>query len=404
MRAPRVCCLDLDTFFVSVERLFDPTLNGRPVIVGGQRNGGGVVTSASYEARAFGVRSGMSIREASDRAPRDAVFLPGRHDTYGDYSDRARKIVERFSPIVVAASIDEHYLDFRGCERLYRRDDDADDDATILRVVREMTSAIASELGLPASAGIATSKPMAKVASALAKPQGVLMVRAGAEADTLAPLPVRKLPGIGPVAEIKLAAVGILTLGQLIDAPETALRPIFGSYTASIRAAARGEGTHELGRERPAFREHDPRGVVAGTISNERTFAETTSETASEVLSGLVERVGSRARQRGVLAGQLTLKLRYTDFDTITRGRTIAPTSIDVELHRIVLDLYREARERPLGIRLLGIQLAKLRLDAVQLPLFDAGERRGVAVDKVRDRYGFHAVHLASTLGQGRRR
>src|SRR5215831_17494674 len=150
MLAPRICCLDLDTFFVSVERLLDPRLRDRPVVVGGRRGGRGVVTSASYEVRAFGVRSGMSIREASERAPADSVFLPGNSDVYGDYSGRARDIVERYSPVVVAASIDEHYLDFRGCERLYRRAGDADDDATIVRVVREMTHAIDRELGLPA--------------------------------------------------------------------------------------------------------------------------------------------------------------------------------------------------------------------------------------------------------------
>ena len=402
MLAPRMCCLDLDTFFVSVERLLDPSLCGKPVVVGGARGGRGVVTSASYEARAFGVRSGMSIREASDLAPREAVFVSGDHETYGDYSDRARKIVERFSPIVVAASIDEHYLDFRGCERLYRRPGDGDDDATILRVVREMTGAIDRELGLPASAGIATSKSMAKVASALAKPQGVLMIRAGTEADTLAPLPVRRLPGIGPVAEQKLNAAGIVTLGELVVAPEAVLRKIFGAYTGGIRASARGEGTDELGRERPAFREHDPRGVVSGTISNERTFVEVTGDTAGEVLSGLCERVGSRARHRGVVAGQVTLKLRYTDFETLTRGKTIAPTNIDFELHRVVLDLYREARTRDLQIRLLGVALAKLRLDSVQLPLFDAGERRGIAVDRVREKYGYDAVHLATTLRRRR--
>jgi DNA polymerase IV len=404
MLAPRMCCLDLDTFFVSVERLLDPSLCGKPVVVGGARGGRGVVTSASYEARGFGVRSGMSIREASDLAPRDAVFVSGNHDTYSDYSARARAIVERFSPIVVAASIDEHYLDFRGCERLYRRPGDADDDATILRVVREMTGAIDRELGLPASAGIATTKPMAKVASALAKPQGVLIVRAGTEAATLAPLPVRRLPGIGPVAEAKLNAAGIVTLGELVVAPEAALRTIFGAYTASIRASARGEGTDELGRERPAFREHDPRGVVSGTISNERTFVESTADTASEVISALCERVGSRARHRGVLAGQVTLKLRYTDFETLTRGKTIAPTNVDFELHRVVTELYREARTRDLKIRLLGVALAKLRLDSVQLPLFDAGGRRGIAVDRVREKYGYDAVHLATTLRARRRR
>jgi DNA polymerase-4 len=404
MLAPRICCLDLDTFFVSVERLLDPSLRGKPVVVGGQRGGRGVVTSASYEARAFGVRSGMSIREASERAPADAVFVPGHGDLYSDYSRRAREIVERFSPVVVAASIDEHYIDFRGCERLYRRREDADDDATILRVVREITATIDRELGLPSSAGIATSKPMAKVASGLAKPAGVLLVRAGTEAATLAPLPVRRLPGIGPVAETRLRALGIETLGQLVDAPEAALRTIFGAYTASIRLAARGGGNDELGRERPAFREHDPRGSVAGTISNECTFVETSGETAAAVLSGLCERVCSRARRRGVLAGQVTLKLRYTDFHTLTRGRTIAPTNADFELHRVVLELYREARTRPLPIRLLGVVLAKLRVDAVQLPLFDAGERRGLAVDRVRDRFGYDAVHLATTLARGRRR
>jgi DNA polymerase IV len=405
MLAPRMCCLDLDTFFVSVERLLDPSLCGKPVVVGGHRGGSGVVTSASYEVRAFGVRSGMSIREASERAPADAVFVPGHGDAYSDYSGRARAIVERYSPVVVAASIDEHYLDFRGCERMYRRACDADDDATIVRVVRDMTWSIDLELGLPASAGIATSKPMAKVASGLAKPRGVLLIRAGTEAATLAPLPVRKLPGIGPVSESRLHALGIETLGQLIAAPEAVLRPIFGAYTAGIRRTAQGEGTDELGRERPAFREHDPRGAVAGTISNERTFLESSADAARAVLSGLCERVGSRARHRGVVAGQLTLKLRYTDFHTITRGRTIAPTSVDVELHRVALELYREARTRDLPIRLLGIALAKLRLDAVQLPLFDAGERRGMAVDRVRDRFGYHAVHLATTLGRrGRRR
>jgi DNA polymerase-4 len=304
---------------------------------------------------------------------------------------------------VIAASIDEHYLDFHGCERMYRQPDDADDDATIARVVRAMTAAIDRELGLPASAGIATSKPMAKVASALAKPAGVLLVRAGSEAATLAPLSVRKLPGIGPVSEAKLNALGIVTLGELVGAPEALLRPIFGVYTAGIRDAARGIGTDDLGRERPAFREHDPRGSVAGSISNERTFAETGPETAHEVLSGLCERVGSRARNRGVLAGQLSLKLRYTDFHTITRGRTIVPTNVDFELHRIVLELYREARTRSLPIRLLGIAIAKLRLDSVQLPLFGADGRRGEAVDRVRDRFGYHAVHLATTLGHRRR-
>ena len=402
MFSPRMCCLDLDTFFVSVERLLDPSLRGKPVVVGGARGGRGVVTSASYEVRAFGVRSGMSIRDASQLAPEDTVFVSGHHEEYSSYSARAREIVERYSPIVIAASIDEHYIDFHGCERLYRRLGDRDDDATILRTVGEMTAAIDRELGLPSSAGIATTKPMAKVASGLAKPAGVLLVPGGAEAATLAPLPVRKLPGIGPVAEAKLGALGIATLGQLVAAPAASLRRIFGSYTESILASARGGGTTELGRERPAFREYDPRGAVSGTISNECTFGERTADTAASVLSSLSERVSSRARSRGVLAGRITLKLRYTDFQTITHGRTIEPTNIDFELHAIARELYREARTRDLPIRLLGVQLAKLSLDSIQLPLFDGGHRRVIAVDRVRDRFGYDAVHLATTLRRRR--
>jgi len=403
VRLARIGCLDLDTFFVSVERLLDPALRGKAVVVGGHKGGGGVVTSASYEARAFGVRSGMSIRDATLLA-RHAVFLPGHHEEYGKYSTAAREIVERYSPVVIAASIDEQYVDFHGCEGLYRLPADADDDATILRVVRAMIATIDAELGLPASAGIATSKSMAKVACVLAKPNGVLLVSAGTEESTLAPLPVRKLPGIGPVSEDKLRQLGIETLGQLVDAPDALLRPIFGAYTDGIRRDARGLGSNDLGRERPAFREHDPRGDRVGSISNERTFAETSPSKTESVLCALCERVTSRARSRGVRAGRITLRLRYVDFHTITRSRTIEPTLDEMEVHRVALDLYRRARTRPLPIRLLGVALSKLSLEHAQLelPPFDGGARRGRAVDAVREKFGYDALHLATVLLRSR--
>jgi DNA polymerase IV len=396
MRLARICCLDLDTFFVSVERRLDPTLEGRPVIVGGRKGGRGVVTSASYDVRALGVRSGMSIREASDLAPH-AVFLPGHHEAYVTYSRDARAIVERYSPVVRAASIDEQYIDFHGCERLYRRPGDPDDDATIFRVVREITGAIAGELGLPSSAGIATSISMAKVACGLAKPRGVRLVAAGEEAATLAPLPVRKLPGIGPVAEAKLARLGIARLGELAGTDDVLLRPILGSATGSLRRAAVGLGDSVLGRERPAFREHDPRGEVGGSISNERTFVETSARVTDAILCGLCERVCFRARSRGVTAGQVALKLRYTDFQTLMRSRSIEPTTSEVTVHRVVMELHRQARTRELPVRLLGVALSKLRLDDGQLGLFDAEARRAAAVDRVRAKFGYDAVSLATT-------
>lgn len=399
MRLARIGCLDLDTFFVSVERLLDPSLCGKPVVVGGAKGGRGVVVSASYEARAFGVRSGISIREATELAPH-AIFVPGHHEEYGDYSRRAREIVERFSPVVIAASIDEQYVDFHGCESMYRSPEDADDDATILRVVRTMTKTIADELGLPSSAGLATSKSTAKVACGLAKPAGVLLVAAGTEDAFLGPLPVRKLPGIGPVSEEKLLRHGVRTLADLVRAPDEILRPIFGAYTSGIRRDALGQGHADLGRERPAFREHDPRGESVGSISNERTFAETSAADTESILCSLTERVCSRARSRGVLAGRVTLRLRYADFHTITRSRTIPASNADVDVHKVVLAIYRAARAPRVKVRLLGVALSKLELEGPQLrlPTLANGDRRGRTVDAVREKFGYDAVHLATSI------
>src|SRR6478609_1382608 len=155
LAAPRLCCLDLDTFFVSVERLLNPALKGQPVVVGGMPGQRGVVTSCSYEVRALGVRSGMSLTQAAELAP-NAVYLPTRHGLYGDYAERVRRIAEGYTPCSQVASIDEMFLDFSGCESLYRRTSDASPDATIERVVRGLTDEIQERVGLPSSAGIAT--------------------------------------------------------------------------------------------------------------------------------------------------------------------------------------------------------------------------------------------------------
>jgi len=396
--APRICCLDLDTFFVSVERLLDPSLEGKPVIVGGVPGQRGVVTACSYEVRALGVRSGMSLTEAVKLAP-DAIYLPGRDREYGRYSARVVAIAHTFSPLVRTASIDELFMDFRGCERLYHRAGDAHADATIERVVRELTAGIAAEVGLPASAGIATSKPMAKVACGLAKPRGVLLVAAGCEASTLAPLPVRKLPGIGPVAERRLSELGIMTLGQLAATPVRTLEPIFGAYAKALRERARGLGDWDMGRDRPAFREHDPDGEVLGSISNERTFMADVRDAPKieGILCSLCERVCWRARRRGVKARTLTLKLRYADFETLTRSRTFAPSASERDVLPVLKALYREARQRKRAIRLLGVALSNLVLDE-QLELFPADRELRASVDSLRERFGFDAVRLGSSL------
>ncbi len=396
---PRVCGVDLDTFFVSVERVLDPALEGQPVIVGGRPGSRGVVTAASYEVRRLGVKAGMSLVEAGKLAP-DAVYLPTRGDTYGDYAERVRAIVRRYAPVVVVASIDEMFLDLSGCERLYGKDGDDRVDIAIERAVLELTTAITDELGLPASAGIATSKVMAKVASALAKPRGVMLVPAGVEAAILAPLPVRSFPGIGPVAEARLLAAGYPTLGAIAGATPDALRAIFGAWAPSILRGVTGQGSGDLGRERPAFSEHDPEGEAVGSISNERTFAEDVSDPASieSVLCGLCERVCWRARKRGIKARTVSLKLRYSDFHTLTRSRTLFPTSSELELYPIVKELLVQARTRSLPVRLLGIQLSNLGVFE-QLPLFDSHDKVGTVVDGIRDRYGFKMITLGTQLG-----
>jgi len=394
----RICCLDLDTFFVSVERLFDPSLVGKPVIVGGRPRQRGVVTACSYEVRQLGVRSGISLTEAARLAPH-AVFLPTREGVYSDYARRVVAIAKRYSPVVQVASIDELYMDLSGCERLYRAPCDESDDRTIQRKVRELTETIKREEGLPASVGIASSRRMAKVASGLAKPAGVLFVPVGEEARVLAPLPVRKLPGIGPVAERKLAEAGVLTLGQLAELPRTEVRRIFGAWADQIQLGARGRGSADLGRERPAFREHDTEGDVIGSISNEQTFREDVSDTRSieRVLSVLAERVCFRARKRGVQARTVTLKLRYADFDTLSRSRTLWPTDAERHVFPVVRTLFVGARTRRLPIRLLGIALSNLGRYEVQLSLFDETRRLNDSVDQIRERFGYDALHLASS-------
>ena len=398
LAAPRLCCLDLDTFFVSVERLLDPRLIGKPVVVGGRPGQRGVVTSASYEVRALGVRSGMSLKRAFELAP-EAVYLPTRHGVYGDYAARVRRIAEGYTPVSQVASIDEMFLDFTGCESLYLAPGDAGPDFTIERTVRKLTDEIEARVGLPSSAGIATSRSVAKVASGIAKPRGVLLVPAGGEPAFLGPLPVRKLPGIGPVAEQKLHAIGLSTLTDVATAPLPELQRIFGAWATSIQQSCRGQGAHELGRERPAFQEHDPAGSDVGTISNERTFREDVRDPAciESMLCSLCERVCWRARKRGIKARTVTLKLRYADFQTLTRARTIEPTCSELELYPVVRDLFERARRRRLAIRLLGVALSNLGRYDEQQSLFPDDDARHRAVDGVRRRFGYDALRLAKS-------
>ena len=405
-RSSRICCLDLDTFFVSVERLFDPSLVGKPVVVGASPGKRGVVTSASYEARRLGVHSGMSMADAQRLAP-NAFYVPTRHGTYGRYASKVKAILERYCPEVRTASVDEFILDFRGCEGLYRRPEDTSPDATIERVVREMRQAVQDEILLPSSAGIGTSRTIAKIASGRAKPAGVLMVPSGSERDFLAPLSVRKFPGIGPVAEAKLNQAGIQTLDQLMTLPAGPTRQRFKGLVRQVNGICTEQRVADLAPERPAFSEHDRKGGVVGSISNERTFhADVGNLNKLEAqLLALVERVCWRARNRGVLARTFTLKLRFSNFETLSRSKTIAPTNSDLPVMRCLRGLLLQNLAPGRAVRLLGVAFSKLTLEGQQLSLpYDRGGRGDVsmAVDAVRDRFGYEAIRRGAAGGRSR--
>ncbi len=398
---PRLACLDLDTFFVSVERLLDPSLVGKEVVVGGT-GWRGVVTSCSYEVRARGVRSGMPLAEARRLAP-DAVYLGGTHGVYSDHSRRVREVLDDYTPDVQAASIDEFFLDFRGCERLYARAGESPD-ATITRVVKELRVAVWERTGLPASVGLASTRPMAKMASGLAKPAGVLVVPAGGEAAFVRPLPVRKWPGIGPRAEERLVSAGLTTLGDLLDLSDTHPHHRAGE---AVRQGAFG-GPRALGADRPAFHEHDrPEAADDGrehTLSNERTFfaALDDRERVREVLRGLVERVCHRARRRGVTARVVQLKVRTSDFRTITRSRTLrGPTNHEPAVLQVADELLVAGWSGDLPVRLLGVGLSGLDRGGAQLTLplgprtnGAEGPAVGAAIDRVRERFGYDALRF----------
>ena len=396
----RLCCLDLDTFFVSVERLLDPSLVGRPVVVGGSRQRG-VVTAASYEVRPLGVHSGMPTAQAARLAP-DAIFLPTRHGVYSPYSARVRKIIERYSPDVRTASIDEFFVDFAGCESLYAEPQDRDSDATIERVVWRMRDTIQSELGLPSSAGVGATRTVAKIASGLAKPAGVLMVRVGEEERRFAPLPVRKVPGIGPVTESRLVAAGIRTIGQLLELPSGPLRTRFGSTAEWVRRALDPSTGTRLARDRPAFLEFDSKHETVGSISNERTFSSDIGDRdhVERQLLALCERVCWRARRRETRARTVALKIRYSDFETLTRSRSLdRPTNEEQRVYATVRQLLKGAWTCKRPLRLVGVALSSLSGPSPQLDLFGAESRSraiGPAIDAVRARFGYDAIRLGA--------
>src|ERR1700719_5283410 len=377
--------VDMDAFFVSVELLERPELRGKPVIVGGGPNQRGVVTAASYEARKFGVHSAMPLRTAGRLCPH-AVYLESHHAKYSEWSDRVAGILAKFSPIVEMVSIDEAYLDLAGTERLHGPHLAAAD--KLLRTITQTTA-------LPCSAGLATTRLVAKVASDQAKPRGLVWVAPGQEARFLAPLPVRKIPGIGEVTERALRALGIETVDQLAAISQEKLEKIFGQWGDALYRKARGGDSYEF------VIDAEPK-----SISHNHTFGEDTNDTEAlhALLSHLPQKACKRLREAGLATRTLTLTIRYAGFETHTRSKTLGePTRLDSDIFAVFQELFRAHRDAKRRVRLLGVSLSGLTHGGQQLDLLDAERRAKLekltsATDRLRDRFGFGKVQFGGSL------
>jgi DNA polymerase-4 len=388
MHPPRsILHVDMDAFYASVEQHDDPRLVGLPVAVGGA-SGRGVVAAASYEARRHGVRSAMPMRRALALCP-DLVCVPVRMSRYKEISRRVFAVFHEVTPLVEGLSLDEAYLDVTA-SRAARGEPRA--------IAAAIKSRIRDELGLTASIGVAPNKLVAKIASDLEKPDGLVVVEPGRVAEFLAPLSVRRLPGLGRKAGERVEQAGLATLGALAAAPEALLWQLFGRHAPRLRERARGID------ERPVAVEHAER-----SISTEDTFATDIADPArlEAELGRLVERLGPRLRAKGLAAGCVTVKIRRHDFSTFTRQRRLAPLTHD---SRVIADIARSLlanwlRSEPgARLRLLGVGVSNLA-PAAQFGLFDPGQsvvatRLDAAVDEIRGRFGNRALTRASSLRQ----
>jgi DNA polymerase-4 len=373
---------DLDAFYASVEVLDDPSLRGKAVIVGGRRDERGVVSAASYEARRFGVHSAMPLRTASRKCPH-GVFLPVRPERYRELSEKVMAIFADYTPLVEPISLDEAFLDVSASEAVFG------DGPTIARLIKDR---VREEIGLVVSVGVSTNKLCAKVASDLRKPDALVVVPPGDEAAFLAPLPIRRLWGVGPQAQTALGDYGVTTIGQLAAIPPETLHRRFGRHGDDLAARARGVDRS------PVQTMHAPK-----SVGHEHTFGTDTADVRrlEATLLDLAESVASRLRRHDLAAGTVQLKLRYEGFETLTRQAPLPrQTRESAPLYAATLALLRRTLVAGRGVRLIGLTAINLA-DTQQLTLFDSPERNDRltrSIDVVRSRFGEDAITRARLL------
>lgn len=392
----RILHVDLDAFFVEVCRQRHPELRRLDLlVVGGRRDQRGVVQSASYGARKFGIHAGMPIGEAVRLCPQ-ATFFQGSFVHYRDASRAVRAVLERFSPTVVMASLDEAYLDFAGMERLYP--------VSLLPIAEQLRDEIRRETSLDCSVGIGPNRMIAKLASDCAKPRGLMEVRAGWEEGFLAGLPLEALPGVGPKTAARWTELGLTEVHQVQSMQERELERLVGGDARALKLRAHGHGGSTLRADR-----------LPRSMSRETTLSRDLSDPVEleAILALLTARVAGQLRDEQLLARTVSLKLRHDDFKTVTRRHTLeTATDLDAELYGAARALFREAfadvRRRNRGVRLIGVAATNLGV-AAETDLFESPQRQRLrdltaAVDKVREKYGFGAVTPGAVLGAKRRR
>lgn len=387
--------IDMDAFFVSVERRLNPFLEGKPVIVTGGPSKRGVVSSASYEARRKGVHSAMPLARAIRLCP-EAVIIHGNFTAYAHYSNLVMRILHEYTPFVEQAGIDEAYLDLTGCRLLF---------GNPVQVAQEIRQRIMEKLGLPSSAGLASTMIVSKVASALAKPDGFIEVPPGMEASFLAPLPVEALSGVGPSCRLILAEMGIRKIGELALLPPEALEAVLGSWGRILHEYARGV-------DRRRISDAD----MPGSISREMTFESDTVEREflRSVLLLLCDKCCSALREEALISRKVGVKVRYSDFETRIKSRTLpCPTDREQIIYRAALELLEPLLERGVRVRLLGVNLSSLAPFSIQHELFPHSspaedpekiDRLNRSLDLIRRKFGFEAVMRAGALNARRAR
>ena len=377
--------IDLDAFFVSVEQVLNPELKGKPVVVGGRPDKRGVVASASYEARAFGLHAGMPLVTARRLCPR-TIFIEGSFSKYREASHRFMTILADFSPYLEPMGLDEAYLDVTGFESIH---------GSIHQMAVTIKQRIKDETGLPSSIGIAGCKVVAKIAADLSKPDGLMEIAVGEERSFLSPLPIAKLPGIGKKTGTVLNSLGIRIIGELANVPVSTLKSHFGTYGEVLHRHANGIDDRKV----------EPRGA-AKSISRETTFGQDTRDHSllKATLGYLGERVGAELRQEGSQARCVTLKLRYADFTTITRRHTLTRAT---DAHQTITSIGLKLLARALSqekqlVRLIGIGVSNLTETGRQLDMLDTSDQRleqlNKAIDRIRKKYGFTAIQTGRIL------